>query len=123
MASLYTFKYPDGTRGREIRYRNNGKQLKHRFQKGVTAQQANIDLGTFQEALLGSKRTGKPFVNPLTHPKKNIFTIAEFMSWFFDNKKTVIGRNREIAPGSLETYDYAFQKLIEAIGKDTFCTY
>ena len=59
MASLYTFKYRDGTKGREIRYRNHDKQHTHRLPKGTNAQQANIDLGTFEEALIESKRTGK----------------------------------------------------------------
>ena len=119
MASLYTFKYADGTIGRRIDYRYNGKHCTHRIPKGTNAQQANIDLGIFEEALLEAKRTGKPFVNPLKHPKKDVITIADFIAWFFNNKKTAIGRNREIAPRSIETYDYAFQKLIEAIGKDT----
>lgn len=34
MSSLQTFKYQDATMEREIRYRYNGKQLKHQFPKG-----------------------------------------------------------------------------------------
>ena len=119
MSSLYTFKYRDGTKGREIRYRYHGKQYTHRLSKGTTAQQANIDLGTFEEALIESKRSSNPFINPLKHPKKNIISIADFKAWFLENKKTAIGRNKEIAPRTIEDYEYAFKKLFEAIGEST----
>ena len=65
MASLHTFTYPDGTKGREIRYRYNGKQYSQRIPKGTTELQATSILKQFDAALIKAKTEGKIFINPM----------------------------------------------------------
>jgi site-specific recombinase XerD len=100
-------------------YRLHGKQKAEFLPIGTTPSQAKNILAEFQKRLISSHIEGKPFFSPLQFGGSPV-SLSEFREWFFENKKLAVRRGRSIDDRTLETYDYAFKKLVEVMGNQAY---
>ena len=115
MAFLQKIKRKTGTAYR-IRYRLNGKEYPPCYLPlGTSPHEAKAILSEFDHRLALHKAGIRQFQNPLK-PNKSVLTIIDFEHWFFENKKTAIGRSTPPSKRTLQDYQRSFRFLLGSVG-------
>lgn len=106
-------KIPGG--GWNIYYWLDGKKRHAYGRKHLKANDIKFLKQEFNHRLARHHAGLEQFISPLKEGKSEL-TITSYQKWFFENKKTAIGRGREIRSRTLEVYERVFTILIETVG-------
>jgi site-specific recombinase XerD len=113
MASLEKVQRSGGTAYR-IRYRLGKRELAEYLPLNTPQSNVKAILAEFDKRLALHK-LGAAFLSPLRDNGAPI-TLSGFRDWFLETKKTAIRRGRPVHKKTQDTYRYAFEKLISAVG-------
>lgn len=113
-ANLYKHEDKHGVRYK-IRYRLDGVHKGQWLAPGTTEPMAKVIAAKYNEALAIYSNNLGPFVDPLERNTSSKFTIMDARKWFFDNKVTAHQSGKAIDPKTRKQYEYAFNKLTQAI--------
>lgn len=116
MASLYPIKR-NGKIAWRVCFRLDGRQKNIYLPVGTSDTQADYFLKEIEQRLLRHKLNMESFKNPLLDKKRDPeLTLRAYREWLLEHKKTAIRRGRKVSGRTLEGYDYAIRKIIEAVG-------